>query len=178
MSCDKAKKIIADLYESKELDHCINKNVHHKYRDDFRQELFLRLLQLPCDKITVDIKNIRYYTVKIILNLVHGKYDIYRKLYRDEKTVYDNDKVEYAMQSPADQDTIQDRILREQAEDELLSRVIGIDVELGNEGYPYHEKMVILMAQLGSQREIERQTGIPHVTVHRTLKRVREHLRK
>jgi DNA-directed RNA polymerase specialized sigma24 family protein len=178
MSCDQARNTITAIYNLSEIDDCITKLVSKDLRDDFKQELFLILLSIPCEKINSMNGEIKYYVVRIILNLVRQKRNIFHKKYLDKTVEYNTDKLNYQTSSPADVDVMSSRAEREAEEENHINRLARIDIELGNQSYPYHAEIVKLVARFGSLREVSRQTGIPHVTVHRTLKRVRNQLNK
>ncbi len=69
MSCEKSREAIINSYSSKEVDDCIYKLVRDDHRKDFKQELFLKLLEVPCDKVMVISSKgeLRYYIVWVIL---------------------------------------------------------------------------------------------------------------
>lgn len=177
MSCEQATKTITQIYSAPEIDDCICKLVPRSLKADFKQELFLILLGIDCDKIDQMNGSFKYFVVRVILNLCRQKRNVFHRTYLDKTVEYNTDKLNYQATSPADQDTMGDRADRETREDETIMRLVGIDEQLGNKDYPYHEQIVKLLAECGSLREVTKRTGIPHVTVHRTIKKVREHLR-
>jgi DNA-directed RNA polymerase specialized sigma24 family protein len=176
MSCEAARKAITLVYDLPEIDNCINKLVKQELRQDFKQELFLVLLQTPCEVIVKLNGSLKYYMVRIILNFVRQKRNSFYYTYLDKTIEYNTDKISYQTTSPADVDTIQERAEREQKEEEIINRLTGVDIELGNKSYPYHEQIIKLLAQFGSLRKVEQQTGIPKSTIHATVSRVRKHL--
>lgn len=178
MPCESAQKKIAEIYSLKEVDDCIAKFVAPELRQDFKQELFLILLEINPETIEKSGSEFKYYVVRIIINLVNQQRNVFHKKYLNKTVVYNSDLLKYTSSSPADIDTMAERIQREKKEDEMAARLQDIDKEIGNNGYPFYREMVRLFFKFGSKVEISRQTGIPNVTVHRTLKRVREQLRK
>lgn len=173
MSCEAIEKI----YTLPEIDDCISKLVKKDLRPDFKQELFLILLGIDCEKINQMNGSFKYFVVRIILNLVRQKRNVFHKTYLDKTIEYNTDKLNYQATSPADMDTITDRATREQQEEDTIARLFGIDEHLGNINYPYHEEMIKLVMLCGSGREASRRTGIPETTVRRTIKKVREYLK-
>jgi len=178
MLCEQATGKISEIYNNQDIDNCIGKLVKKDLREDFKQELFLILLSVPCEKIVQMNGELKYFVVRIILNLVRQKRNIFHKTYLDKQVEYDTDKLNYQVSSPADVDTISERVEREKREEEQINKISGIDAELGNMGYPYHEEMIRLLIKFGSNREIARKTGIPSTTVDRTINKIRNHLRK
>lgn len=177
MSNRNAKTIIADLYTNQAIDDCIVKVVDRGPRDDFKQELFLILLEKPAEEIErIDQEGkILYYVVRIILNLIRQERNVYHKTYLEKKIDYDTEKVLYS-RSPAEHGTIEERQEREDREDSFLVELEGIDAKIGNKGYPYHQELINLIVKHGGIRETSRQTGIPKTTVARAVHKVRSHL--
>lgn len=68
-------KILSDLYTSKDLAALINKMQPADLRDDIRQELFVILCEQPYDKIIAlhESKQLKFFTVRIVLNMVASK---------------------------------------------------------------------------------------------------------
>lgn len=174
MSCEAARKVITNIYQDTEIDDCISKLVTKGLRDDFKQELFLILLKLPCETIDELKGDLKYYVVKIVLNLVRQKRNVFHKKYLDNRIEYNTDKL--ILQSD-NQPDFSERVNKENFEDSLLEKIFGIDIELGNHSYPYYEAMIRLLAECGSLRNVTKKTGIPKSTVHRTVNKIRNHLK-
>jgi hypothetical protein len=83
--------IITELYKSREIDDCINKLIPAQDRDDFKQELFLILLEKQTEEIVrIDqTGKMLYYVVRIIINLSRQQRNVYHSKYRDKKIAYD-----------------------------------------------------------------------------------------
>lgn len=176
MSCETATKTITEIYGSPDIDECISKLVTRDLRKDFKQELFVILLSIPCEKVDQMNGTFKYFVVRIILNLVRQKRNIFHKTYLDKTIEYNTDKLNYESCSPADRDIINERIERERAEDMKIQELIGIDEKLGNTDYPYFEKTIRLINKYGSLSEASRQTGIPKTTIHRIVKKIKGHI--
>lgn len=177
MSCGSAVKIITGIYSLPEIDDCISKLVTKELRPDFKQELFLILLGIDCDKINQMNGSLKYFVVRIILNLVRQKRNIFHRTYLDKTIEYNTDKINYQASSPADHDTMMERIERENKEDQTISKLYGIDENMGNKEYPYHQEIIKLILECGSMREVSRRTGIPDQSVRNTVYRVRKYLK-
>lgn len=178
MSCESATSKITAIYQQPEIDDCICKLVKKELRPDFKQELFLILLQVPCDTIDRMNGDLKYYVVRVILNLVRQQKNVFHKTYLDKTIEYNTEKINYQVSSPAETDTISERIEKELSEEKIIVRLDTIDLELGNSSYPFHRELIKLINKYGTIREVEKITGIPRTTIHRTVKKVRDQLRK
>lgn len=169
--------IVSQLYKNQELNDCIGKVIPTAYRDDFKQELFLILLEKnPTEIVRIsESGKLLYYVVRIILNLSRQERNIFHTKYMDKRIDYDTEKVLYSTRNPAEVDTMEERQQRENQEDNFLTELSCIDEKLGNKNYPYYQSIVELIAKYGSMREVSRQTGIPKTTVARAAQRVRNH---
>lgn len=169
---------LTELYNSKQLNECIQKFVKPDYRDDFKQELFLILLTKPQAELRdiINQGNIIYYTVRIIINLSRQSKNTFQTTYFDKKIDYDTEKVLYS-RSPADFDTIGERQERENKEDQLLSELEGIDHKIGNKNFPFYETLLRIVAEHGGIREASRRTGLPKSSIYDSVKKVRNHFK-
>lgn len=171
--------IIEDIYGSPEITECIERVIDPRYREDFKQELFLILLEKPCDEI-VDVSEgnrFKWFVVRIILNQRRQQRAMYHTKYIDKRTEYDTDKVMYSL-PPSEVNTMEERIMREKKEEQLIEELSGIDIKMGNKRFPVYERLVELIVEYGGMREVSRRTGIPIATVSTAVKRVRTHLKK
>lgn len=168
-----ASVILEQLYSSNDLDDCIRKMVKQHHRQDFKQELFLILYEKP-SQLIIDLhknKGLTYYVVRIILNLVNQKRNIYHKKYSDNTVIYDNDIV---YQVPDESYPLEERQSREDRE---LVLVDHINNQLDDQfKTPYYRMLVHLVNEHGSQRAVSRLTGIPVSSICEAVKRVRNHL--
>ncbi len=173
---DKLTDIISILYTSRELDECISKVVAPRHRDDFKQELFLILLEKPPQEIVriAETGKLLYYVVRIILNLSRQERNIYHTKYLDKKTEYNTDRV---LQSCEEELGIEERQEKETAEDAALYEFRLMDDKLRPGGFPYYRSLVELVVKYGSLREAEQATGIPRSTLHDTIVKVRNYLK-
>lgn len=167
-------EIISQLYQSQDLDDCITKIVKQKYREDFRQELFVIILDMPEDKIVQLYNNsvLKYFVVRICLNLVRQKRNIYHKKY----LIHEHHNVDYAWEETLVTDSIDltDRIIEEKKEQDMCNHIES-NLE-GVFGTHYYKSLVKLIAEKGSMREVSRQTGIHISSISKAVKKVREHL--
>lgn len=172
MSCAKARQAITEVYNLKEVDECICKMVRADHRADFKQELFLILLQTPCDRVE-DIAGkgeLKYYAVRIILNLARQKRNVYHTTYLGGLTEYDPNK------EPAEEeDHTRERLIEENKEQMILTQLNNMDEAMGTF---YHRELVSLVARLGSMGKASRQLGIPKSSIKYSIKKVRDYLNR
>lgn len=164
-------RIITDLYNSPDLADCITKIVKPLHREDFKQELFIIILEIDRSKIIQLHKEgvLKYFVVRICLNLTRQKRNIYHKKYLD----YEN-KIQLPETLTIENPDISDRILKEDKELRLCNH---IESDLENVfGTHYYKSLVKLIAEKGSMREVSRQTGIHISSISKAVKKVREHL--
>lgn len=84
-------KIIEEVYNSN-----IVKKIANKFKsylkeniDDFQQEMFLQLLEIPDDKLIELYKNkqLYFYVVRILQNNVVNKYSLFNRQYTNEQEI-------------------------------------------------------------------------------------------
>lgn len=77
-------EIIEELYRSKEFNDCINKMEPEHLRDDLKAEVVLILLETEGAKIKAlyERNELKYFTVRIILNLIQSRSSPFYKKYR------------------------------------------------------------------------------------------------
>jgi hypothetical protein len=178
MSCDKARTIITDLFKSPEINDCIANVVDRGPRDDFKQELFVILLEYPCDKIvdTFDQGKIKYFTARVIVNLFYQKRNVFQKTYLSPNVEYNTEKVLH--EEAQDLEHFGFRQLKEDLEDWILDGAKGLDAEMRKQEFPYYEELINAIKKHGSMAEASRQSGIELYNISRAIKRVREYLKK
>lgn len=174
MSCESATKIITAIYSLPEVDDCICKLVRKEHREDFKQELFLILLEQPCDKVVQMNGTFKYFVVRIILNLVRQKKNVYHTKYLDPKTTYNTDIVLYQSTHPAEHDTMAERIDREQKEQDLLIEINNLDQIMGTF---YHRELLKIVVKEGGQQAAARKLGIRQSSISDSVRKVRNYLK-
>jgi len=160
-------KIITELYEDADVNDCISKFVPKIHRDDFKQELFLRLLEYPDSvlKAYKDGKH-KFYTVRIILSLISRERDIYHKKYKAQLTQDLPENYEYC--EPSDYEV---RKIREDDELKKLERIGQIETLTGT---CYYRLLIMALEKHKTYREVSRQTGIPVRSISNAMKRIRK----
>jgi hypothetical protein len=168
-------EIISDLYISRELDDCISKMVRAGDRGDFKQELFLIVATIEegIIKRLHDDNKLKFYVVKIIMNLANQERNTYHKKYRSTKVVYDTDKV-MSLPHPAESSEMEMRQAREDKEMVLVHEVSNLESKFKTH---YYTRLCELIAEHGSMRAVSRLTGIPTMSISDAIKKVRNHLK-
>jgi hypothetical protein len=162
--------IISNLYTSKDVDDCIAKMVQAKYRQDFKQELFLIISSV--DEILISKlyqeQKIKYYVVRVIINLSRQKRNVFHRKYIIPETHCK--LIEDIGEPPAEQECFKERQKKEEQEAAMVNRVHDLDQEMNT---PAYRLMALLVAKFGSQQEVSRVTGINQSVISRGLKKVR-----
>jgi hypothetical protein len=182
-------RILSDLFKSEEFNSCIAKMKPEHLQDDLKSEVILILCESTDEKILGlhESGGLKFYTVRIILNLIQSNtspfYKKYRAMFdtRDPKvtqrdhpdSAHEDTFLEYLLQQQADTDQeyagavfsiLEKREIREKQEDQALHAV--------EELYWYDRQIVKLYMELGTFRAIEKVTGIPWESAYKTYKRV------
>jgi hypothetical protein len=152
-------QIIEELYRSKEFNDCIGKMEPEHLRDDLRAEVVLILLETD-DQRLIAIHSagaLKYYTVRIIINLIQSKTSKFYKNYRQQMAeITDRFTAE-------DEMDIEERAAREDIEERALREIDNL--------YWYNSGIVKLYMKLGNFRAIEKDTGIPYASAYKTVKK-------
>jgi hypothetical protein len=152
-------QIIEELYRSKEFNDCISKMEPEHLRDDLRAEVTLILLETD-DQRLIAIHSagaLKYYTVRIIINLIQSKTSKFYKNYRQQMA-------EITDRFTAEEQTdIEERAAREDIEERALREIDNL--------YWYNSGIVKLYMKLGNFRAIEKDTGIPYASAYKTVKK-------
>lgn len=149
-----------EFWESKEVNDAINKMHPAELRDDLKSEVFLILAELPEEKIINLYTNnyLKFYTVRIMLNLVQSTDKKFFKKFRDF-VEYDNNEEVY----------------------EEMAIDIALEMhKLIDELYWYDRELLHLYTFRFNKnaRELSRSTGIPYMSIIRTLNGVKKTLQR
>lgn len=157
----------------KEVDDCIAKMIPPHNRDDFKQDLFLKLLGWN-DKWKYSIVDLYennrliYYVVRAIIQLATEQRGTYQSTYI---------KPQMGHVEITDWIEIPDRG-EDGAPDITDEMIADIDQFFNtNHQFPFYRKMVEAMQRVRSMRELSRETGIPVSTISKTMKKVRSHIK-
>lgn len=190
--------IIESLYKSQDLDDCIRKMVRQDLRADFKHEYILKMYEVPEEKLIAlyDRKELRFYAVRCLINLVKLKYGVFNRLYNNTKITYDTDKFEIngyvndfdesrlnrTLRSKTKDifeidEELESRLNEEQKELELIAEINRLhEVFPTDTEYPYYQALIEAVVEHGGMRGASRATGIPKSSISDSIKKVRDHL--
>lgn len=157
-------------------------------QDDLRSEVMLVLLETDEAKLKGmhDRGELKFYTVRVILNMIQSSTSAFYRKYRHINKAYVDDLNELAgngwvfdrqlretprveMEMPSTED---ERQIREFKEERAMAAI--------NDLYWYDREMVRLYMRLGNYRAIEKDTGIPwescYSTIKKAIKKIRNEL--
>lgn len=159
-------EIVEQLFISKEFNDCIGKMEPDHLRDDLRAEVALILLETEESKLMQIHASggLRYYTVRIIMNLIQSKTSLFYKLYR-QQVIEITDK--YI--AGEDQD-IEERAAREDIEEKAIKEIDNL--------YWYNSDMIKLYMKVGNYRAIQQITGIPYSSAYKTVQKSFEEIKQ
>jgi hypothetical protein len=128
-------------------------------RDDLRAEVTLILLETDEQKLlAIHAGNaLKFYTVRIIINLIQSKTSLFYKKYRQQMAeITDRFIAEQA-------DDFKERAAKEDIEDKALKEIDNL--------YWYNSGIVKLYLKHGNYRAIEEDTGIPYSSAYKTIQK-------
>ena len=165
-------EIIEELYHNKALQDCINKFIPDGFREDFKQELFLILLEKDSSLIKEihESGRLMFYVVRIIINLARQKHNVYHVVYVTPRSMSEEN-----IDLPDEVSDLESRALREGLEDQVFEDNQWIEDEFGTF---FYRKLLEEIKKHGGMRAVSRATGIPVATVSRSVKKIRESLNK
>ncbi len=158
--------IIEELYKSREFNDCIARMEPDHLRNDLKAEVILILLE----KDERELKDIhakgalKFYTVRIIINLIQSKTSLFYKRYRQPLA-------ELTDRFFADEMTdVEERIAREDMGERAMSEIDNL--------YWYNSGILKLYLKHGNYRAIEKDTGIPYSSAYKTVKKSFQELKQ
>lgn len=153
---------------SDELNGCIRKFAPQGFEDDFRQELFLKLLSVP-DTLQrlYESGHIKFYVVKSIINLVYeSRSQFNRKFKTPDMTEYEH------WMKPDIQEDI-DHEAQSSYIDKIIDRIEESEERLNT---PYYRLLAEALMLHGSAGKVAKATGIPKSSVQQGIKKLRKYL--
>jgi len=159
-------EIVAELYSSKEFNDCIGKMEPDHLRDDLKAEVALILLETEESKLLQIHASggLRFYTVRVIMNLIQSKTSFFYKQYRQQVT-----EITDRFISGEDQD-LEERATREELEEKIFSEIDNL--------YWYNNQMLRLYLKHGNYRAIEKDTRIPYSSAYKTIQKSLEEIKQ
>jgi hypothetical protein len=165
ISVQTKNQIVAELFESRDFNDCLCKMEPSYLRDDLKAEVALILLETQDSKILElnRTNGLKFYTVRIILNLIQSNTSPFFKKFRGFTT-------DIIPEKPVEE--LNGRVQRELTEERAISIIPKL--------YWYDREIVELYLKLGNYRAIEVETGIPwescYKTVQKAIKQIRSEL--
>jgi hypothetical protein len=145
------------------------------HQNDFKHEVILLLYEKPHELILslYNTSGLTYYVVRIILNLVNQKRNIYHRVYNDFNVTYDTEIVE-TLKLSCEGITIVQRKRDEEREERLIEHINNNLDE--KDKFPYYKRIVDAVEEHGGIRAASRATGIPKSSIAEAIKKVRQKL--
>jgi hypothetical protein len=152
-------EIIAKLWDNKEVNEAFSKMHPIELQYDLKAEVFLVLCEMDDDKLIgmYNRNEIRFFLVRVMLNMIKSDRSTFWKQYRNY-TEYDG---------------------KEQIE--VVQANIIDKMELSIEKLHWYQKEILRLYALDfnkNAKELSRQTGIPYMSIIRTLKQTKTELKK
>lgn len=143
-------EILIEFWQSEEVNKAFSKMHPIELQDDLKSEVFLILAELPEQKLfdLYDKKQLRFYIVRIMLNLVQNSNNQFYKRYRNF--------VEYTAQEVAE------------SYQEDISQKVRLSVD---DLHWYKKELLRLYTEefKCNAKALSRDTGIPYMSIVRTL---------
>jgi hypothetical protein len=165
-------EIIAALYVSDEFLQAISKMEPEHLRDDLKQEVMIILLETPEEKIIElnDSGGLKFYTVRVILNLMKSNTSPLFKKYRKPIEEFNERLAPCVVDSFIPDSEM--RIQKELREDRAMEFIDTL--------YWYDQTLVKVYLKVGNYRAMEKELDIPwescYSTIQKVIKKVREHV--
>lgn len=150
-----SRKILEDIYRSKDLKDCISKIRPIDIQQDVLQCTFTELL-LKDEKLILDLyarNKLMAYIVKTIYNMVRWERGSFRSSQSKEVFV----------------ESLPDVV------DEQKIEIIVVPLQ---KIHWYEAKILELYAELGTYRKVSEVTGIPHISIFHTIQNARKNIKK
>ena len=152
-------KIIEQFWLNEEVNQAFAKMQPEELQYDLKVEVFLVLLEMDSDKLfgLYERNEIRFYIVRTMLNMIKSDRSQFWKKYRNYTEYVEKEKPEENQES-----------------------VIDI-MEKGIENLHWYQKEILKLYTFEfnkNAKELSRQTGIPYMSIIRTLKQTKNELKK
>ena len=152
-------KIIEQYWLNEEVNQAFGKMQPEELQYDLKVEVFLVLLEMDEDKLfgLYERNEIRFYIVRTMLNMIKSDRSQFWKKYRNYTEYKDNDLADVEQNS-----------------------IIDV-MEKGIEKLHWYQKEILKLYAFDfnkNAKELSRQTGIPYMSIIRTLKQTKTELKK
>ena len=158
---DMRNKILTELFTSKEFNGCISKMQPVNLQEDLKAEVGLILCELPERRLEElhTSGQLKFFTVRIVLNLIKSFNSPFYKKFRKVQTV------ELSNIEVAENSDIEIKVIRELA----LNHIDNL--------YWYDKEMLMLYLKHGNYRAIEAETGIPWESAYKSIQKACKEIR-
>lgn len=171
MNCKSRSELITELYQSKELASALNKMQPAEIRADLKQEMFICLCSISDEKFWAiyecnGIPGLKFWLVRTMLNMIRST-GMNQPFYKNFRAKFD---------SLEGFDNLTEELDESANDKELLFSKI----EQGRKALSWYEdRMLDTYMDLGfNQTEVSRRTQIPYQSVVKTIKIIKDKLRK
>jgi hypothetical protein len=152
-------KIIEEYWLNEEVNQAFAKMQPEELQYDLKVEVFMVLLEMEKEKLfgLYERNEIRFYIVRTMLNMIKSDRSQFWKKYRNYTEYEDNDNADVEQNS-----------------------VIDI-MEKGIENLHWYQKQILNLYTFEfnkNAKELSRKTGIPYMSIIRTLKQTKNELKK
>lgn len=152
-------KIIAELWENKEVNDAFSKMQPIELQYDLKAEVFLVICEMDEEKLIgmYERKEIKFYIVRCMLNMIKSDRSTFWKQYRNHTEFVEHDTTEHI------QNNIEDKMLKE-----------------FEQLYWYNKKIFELYTYEFNcnAKALSRETGINYMAIIRSLKQTKEQMKK
>lgn len=151
------------MFNSREFNRCIKKMRPQTLQDDLRAEVALILCEMPEEKIMNlhQCGALRFYAVRIIMNLAQSNSSPFYKKYRVPWVELDNIP----------------ELAAQEYDYERERRYTSAIAEIDNLHW-YDKELLKLYLKLGSYRAMEQETGIPFESIYKSVQQACKAIRK
>lgn len=159
--------ILSELFLSKDFRSCISKMEPAHLQEDLKGEVMLILCEYNPDKIQELYAEgkLKFFTVRIILNLIRSKTSKFYKTYRKQEqniSISENTGDNETPFQLSDEQTNWERT-KQNMESDALDAIESL--------YWYDKEIVKLYLKHGNYRAVEEVTGIPFESIYKTVQR-------
>jgi len=158
MSLERRNEILTKLYLDKDVDKAFGKMQPEELRDDLKAEVFLVLAELPHNRLIemYDRGEAKFYLVRVMFNMIRSTDKKFFKKYRDFVGLPEGVEKQ-----------------------EPLTYNLDKEVTIAMESlYWYDREMFMYYMGLGrNAKALSRYSGIPYLSVVRTINKVKKELR-
>lgn len=153
-------EILIEFWELNEVNNAISKMKPVELQEDLKSEVFLILCELPEEKLIAlyDRKELKFYMVRIMLNLVQNKNNQFYKKYRNFTEL---NSYEEAIQVNDEPD---------------LTKIVNKYFE----GLYWYQKEILRLYTYEfnkNAKKLSKSTGIPYMSIIRTLNKTKQELK-